>query len=596
MNFFKNILASIIGVFISLFVILIVLFIILESASKEPEPYVASNSILTIDLSGNIPDRVDATPFRDFFNKQHKDVVSLAGLTKNLQKAESDSRIKGILLKTEFLSAPWSTLEDVRNKLIAFKKKTGKFIYSNTDDIGYNEKSYFVATAADSIFSPPESFFEFDGFYIETPFFKGLFDKLGIQPEISRYGKYKSAVEPFIRKNYSEPNKIQLQAILHNISNTFLTAVSNYSGKPVNTLNNMLNESPHITAGYAAKEGLINALIYSNQVDSILKKRMGIKESDKLNQVSYTRYLKVSNKSAGLSLPTSDNKIAVIYAEGEIVPDITDNSPFNEDQYITYSTFKKSLDNVMENKQVKALVIRVNSPGGSGSSSDLIWHLIRNARQKMPVITSMGPLAASGGYYISMAADTIVAMPSTLTGSIGVFGTKFNVQKLFNDKLGITFDVVRSNKNADWMMPTKPFTPVEQKAFQGFIDNFYHTFISKVSECRNIPVAQVDSIGQGRVWVGEDALQHHLVDTLGDLQTAIKIAAQKAHLKNYNIITYPKPKSLLEVLMSSSGSELESLLDPGLNKNMISIGKIRKYIEANPRQIQALLPVEINIE
>lgn len=596
MNFLKNILASLIGVFIAFFIILIVLFIIIESASKEPEPYIEKNSVMTIDLTGNIPDRIAENPFQDIFNKSKKDRVSIAGLSANLKKAAKDTRIKGILLKTEFLSASWSSLEDVHNMLLNFRKKTGKFIYSTTNDIGYNEKSYYVATAADSVFSPPQSYFEFDGFYIEMPFFKGLFDKLGIQPEISRYGKYKSAVEPFIRKDYSEPNRVQLTAILDNISNIYLKAASEYSGISIGELNKMLNESPHISAGFAGKEGLINALYYSNQVDSVIKKRIGLKNSDKLHFVSYTRYSKVSEKSAGVDEKTSDNKIAVIYAEGEIIPDVADNSPFEENQYITYTSFKKNLDKVLENKQVKALVIRVNSPGGSGSTSDLIWHLIRKARQKMPVITSMGPLAASGGYYISMAADTIVAMPSTLTGSIGVFGTKFNFQKMFNNKLGITFDVVKTSKYADWLLPTKPFSATGQKAFQSYIDDFYHTFITKVAECRHIPVAQVDSIGQGRVWVGADALKHHLVDVMGDLHTAIKIAAKKAGVSEYNIISYPAPKNFFDILMESTQNQVYNWIHPDLNYNMISIWKIRKYLQENPRQIEALLPVEINVE
>ena len=397
MNFLKNILANIIGVFISLFIILIILFIIVETASREPEPYIQKSSVLTIDLSGNIPDRISDNPFEDLFNKHQKDRVSLSGLAANLKKASSDERIKGILLKSEFLTASWSTLEDVRNMLIDFRKKTGKFVYSSSDDIGYNEKSYFVATAADSIFCPPESFFEFDGFYIQTPFFKGLFDKLGIQPEISRYGKYKSAVEPFIRKDYSEPNKVQLQAIIDNISHVYLSAVSEFSGKSPEMLNNMLNESPHITAHYAANEGLINALYYSNQVDSVIKGRLNIKTTEKIHFVSYNRYRKVSPKSAGIEVKSTDNKIAVIYAEGEIVPGMSDSSPLDQTNYITYSSFKKSLDKVLDNKKVKALVIRVNSPGGSGSTSDLIWQLIRQAKKKMPVITSMGPLGLPPG-------------------------------------------------------------------------------------------------------------------------------------------------------------------------------------------------------
>lgn len=596
MNFLKNILASFIGVFLAFFVLFVILFIfmLVSLSSQKTEPYVPNNSVLTIKLSGNIPDRISQNPLDKLFHETLDNGVSLQTLSANLKKAEKDKRIKGIWLETDELNASWANLEVARDALLKFKKESGKFIYCSTNDIGFNEKGYFVATAADSIFSPPESSFQFDGFYIQTPFIKGLFEKLGIEPEISRRGKYKSAVEPLIRKNYSKANKEQLTALLNNTTNVYLDAVSKWSGKSVTQLNNALNESPHITAQYAYKEGLLNQLIYPGEVENRIKKRLGIKKSDKLNSISFKRYSKVSLSSAGITRPNTKNEIAVIYAEGEIVPGIA-HSPMDNTKYITAPAFRKELHEVTKNPNVKALVIRVNSPGGSGSASDMIWKMIKNTTKKMPVIASMGSVAASGGYYISMAADTIVAMPSTITGSIGVFGTKFNMKNFFNNKLGITFDVVQSHKNADWLTSNKPFTPEQHQAFRRTINQFYNDFVSKAAESRHLTKQYVDSIAQGHIWTGKAALQNHLVDKLGNLQSAINIAAQKAGIKQYRVITYPKPHGILRYFMNSFQTKVFSFFEPDFG-NQISINRIKKYISTNPRQIQALLPFKIVIQ
>jgi len=594
MQFLKNILASFIGVILALVIIVIFFIIFALTTSRQPEPYIRDNSVLTIKLSGNIPDRVSLNPLDEYFNKSLKNVVSLESLRNNLKKAASDKRIKGIWLKANDLNASWATLEEVRNDLLNFKKESGKFVYCSTNDIGFNEKGYFVATASDSIYSPPESSFEFDGFFIQTPFFQGLFQKLGIKPEISRQGKYKSAVEPFLRKDYSQPNKEQLTALLDNTTNTYLEAVSQWSGKSVDQLNEALNKSPHLSAQFALQERMLTRLIYPAKVKNVIKKQLGIGKDENLHTVSLDRYAKVSLKSADISLPNTKNKIAIIYAEGEIVPGIV-HSPFDQQKYITASAFRKELKEVTDDKNVKALVVRVNSPGGSGSASDLIWHMLRKTKEKMPVIASMGSVAASGGYYISMAADTIVAMPSTITGSIGVFGTKFNMKDFFNDKLGITFDVVRSHKNADWLVSSKPFTNTEAKAFQRNIDNFYKNFVNKVSISRYLKKQYVDSIGEGHIWTGQEGIKNHLVDELGGLQKAIDIAAEKAGIQNYRIVTYPRPKGLLSYFLNTAQTQVFSFFEPKIG-NQISINRIKKYIKTNPRQIEAYLPFKIEIQ
>ncbi len=596
MNFLKTVFASFVGFILGVIILFLLGFFILISISwsSNPEPYVNNNSVLTIKLIGNIPDRVQENPFDKLLRNKELSQVSLKNLKMNLEKAATDKRIKGIWLQMDYLTASWATLQDVRSKLIQFKKKSGKFIYCSTSDIGYNEKSYYVATAADSIFSPPESYFEFDGFYLQTTFYKGLMDKLGIEPEISREGKYKSAVEPFIRKDYSEANKQQLNELLKDVNNTFLKAVSERSGHSEQELEGWLNESPHITAQYAFKNHLIDALLYPDEVSQHLKHRLGVGDFSHLSTISFDRYTKVSPSKAGLTIPNTQNRIAVIYAEGEIVPMSPTESPLNQTRYITASDFRDELNEIESDPDIKALVVRVNSPGGSGSTSDLIWKMLEDAKKKMPVIVSMGSVAASGGYYISVAADTIVAMPNTITGSIGVFGTKFNAKKMFNNKLGITFDVVKSSKYADWMIQTKPFTDTEAKAFQHFIDEFYHTFVSRVAKSRGLRPSFVDSVAQGRIWTGQDALKEHLVDVLGDLDDAIGIAAKKAGIQKYTVVMYPHPKSFLEAFTRSLDVQTSTWLNtfyPGGHE----ISRIARYIHENPRQVQALLPVTIDV-
>lgn len=562
MNFFKTLIAATLGTLIALLLIFFVAIITISASSQQPEPYVQSNSILKISLSGMLPAHETQNPLDELFKQTNNDKVSLQTLKENLQKAQTHDNIKGIWLEIDFMTESWANLQEAHRLVSTFRDSTDKFVYASTNDIGYNEKGYYLATAADSIFAPPESFFEFDGFYSQVTFFDGLFEKFGIDAQVIRHGKYKGAVEPFFRKELSEENEYQLTQMLNQVNETFLEAVSNKTGRSAEELNELLNSEPNLTTQFGFREQLIDSLIYADELTDHIKKRINIDESETLKTISFNRYKRVSASSAGLSAPSTSDKIAVAYANGPIMPDVNSNSPFNNQQYITVDFMEEQLKNIRNDDNIKALVLRINSPGGSGSTSDVIWKMLQETKDDIPVIVSMGGVAASGGYYIAMAGDSIVAEPTTITGSIGVFATKFNTQQLFNDKLGITFDEVKTHEHADWLLPTREFTPSEQKAFQQYIDTFYQTFITKAAQDRDMEVDQLDELAQGRVWIGTDAYENGLVDELGGLDKALSLAANKAGITDYTVETYPQPKTFYELLMGSSAAQAKAILSP----------------------------------
>jgi protease-4 len=376
-------------------------------------------------------------------------------------------------------------------------------------------------------------------------------------------------VEPFYRKELSESNEYQLNEILEDVNTAYLTAVSEKSGRSVDELNQMLNSQPHLSSQFAFNENLIDSLLYENELKAYIENRIGLQDDDSYEIISSGRYAKVSAQTAGLEIPSTNNKIAVVYASGPIMPQAAAATPFGSHDVITAEFFEEQLKEVREEDDIKALVIRIDSPGGSGSTSDLIWQMIWETSEEMPVIVSMGSVAASGGYYIAMAADTIVAEPTTLTGSIGVFATKFNARELFNEELGLTFDGVKTHEHADWLTSTRGFLPSEAKAFQQFVDDFYQTFIAKVAKSRGMNVERADELAQGRVWTGTDALENGLVDALGGLDKALQIAAQSAGINQYDIQRYPKPKTFYEVLLGSAGTKAKAFFSDGLFANPV---------------------------
>jgi protease-4 len=559
MKFFKTLIAATLGTIIALLLIFFIALITISSTSQEPQPYVRSNSVLKISLSGSLPSQVPSNPL-DKFLGQSNDKASLQTLKENLSKAEVHDNIKGIWLEIDFMSESWANLQEAHRLIKAFRDSSDKFVYASTNDIGYNEKGYYLATASDSIFSPPETFFEFDGFYNQVTFYEGALEKLGVQAEVIRHGKYKSAVEPFFRKELSQESEYQLTEVLNQVNSTFLGAVSEKTDRSVDELNNVINQPPHLTAKFGLEEQLIDSLLYKDELIQHIKTRVGIGEDGSLNTITNGRYAKVSSSSAGLDTPTTSDKIAVVYANGPIMPEISSSSPFGGQQMITSSFIEEQLDQIRGDENVKALVLRINSPGGSGSTSDVIWRMLQETKTDIPVIASMGGVAASGGYYIAMGADSIVAEPTTITGSIGVFATKFNSKQLMNDKLGITFDNVKTHEHADWLLATQELEPSEKKAFQQYVDGFYQTFIGKVAESRSMDVEKVDQLAQGRVWIGADAQENGLVDELGGLDKALQIAAQKADISEYSIDRYPKQKTFVELLMGSAATQAKALL------------------------------------
>lgn len=558
MQFLKTFLASILGTITALIILLLIGFGIVVSSSSEPEPYVRSNTVLSFTLSGDIPARTLTDPFEELLNPSLGAQLSLQSLRGNLRKAAADENIEGVWVKTNFVSASWSNLQSAYTYFEEFKE-SGKFLYFSTDDIGMNEKSYFLASLADSVFSPPETGFEFDGFVTQLTFYHEMLDRIGIEPEIFRVGEYKSAVEPFLQMESSPESEEQLTAILDAASTRFVQAIEQRTGKSASEVNEMLSSPPINRLEFALDNGLIDAFAYHDEVEAIVKERVGVEEDDDLETIGFGRYSRVSQSSAGIDVPETSDKIAVIYASGAIMPDLG-SSPFLSESGITAESVRDQLESALEDDDVKAIVFHVNSGGGHAVTSDLIWHDIRRVSEQKPVIASMGSVAASGGYYIAAGADTIVAQENTITGSIGIFNLLFNSQELFNENLGIAFDTFETHEYADLFDLTRPFTSSEERVIQQNIESGYNTFVTKMAESRGMTYEEIDEVARGRVWTGVDAHERGLVDVLGGIDRAIEIAAEKAGIDAYTLDSYPKQKDIFQQLFASGNAQLQMFM------------------------------------
>ncbi len=501
MGFFRTFLASLLAIFVS-FLILFFFFIAMiaglaSQGSREAAPYVRDNSVLVIRLSGTIPEIAVDDPFEQILNPGATTGTSVTNILGNLKKAAADAKISGIWLKVGPMATSWAHMYDIRQALSEFSA-SGKFIYASTDDLGMNEQGYYLATAADSLFVPAQSFFEFDGFYLQPYFLKDLFDKIGVQAQVGRSGDYKSFAETYTRNDLSPENREQYSAILNGTTAEFMQAVASFTGKSKASLDSLMNGRPILSPVAAYENGLIHELLYPDEVEARIKQRLNLGEDDRLQTVTNSKYARVTPASVGIPNPSTKNRIAVIHAFGDIMPGLMPGY-MDQSGLITADNFKQSLDKVLADKNVKALVVRIDSPGGSASTSDMIHHMLKKASEKMPVVASMGPTAASGGYYIAMGADTVVASPFTVTGSIGVISMKYNARELLEQKIGITFDEVRSHSHADWLSLTRPFSDKEAQVFQDFNMQTYEVFLSVVGENRDMTRDQVHEVAQGRV-------------------------------------------------------------------------------------------------
>ncbi|MDY0101323.1 MAG: signal peptide peptidase SppA [Lentimicrobium sp.] len=540
-QFFKFMFASMLGFLLTMVIVglfIVILIGSLVALSGKQEVSVKPNSVLLLTLEQPIPERSNDNPFSfsqtSFFTTNN--VPGLLETIDLIEKAAEDDNIKGIYLNLSQVGSGMATLEEVRNALLMFKE-SGKFIVSYSEM--YSQKAYYLATVSDQICLNPEGALDFRGMAAEITFFKGLLDKLDINAQIIRHGKYKSAIEPFISDQMSEANKEQTLSYIGSIWNHILNGISVARNIPVDELNLIADSLLIQTPADAAKYKLADKIIYKDQLLDLMREKLEKGKDDKIDVITLAKYKDAPAKSKKYS----KDKIAVIYAAGSI------GGGEGDETSIGSEGISKAIRKARNDSSVKAIVFRVNSPGGSALASDVILREIKLAREVKPVVASMGDYAASGGYYIACAADTILSNPTTLTGSIGVFGIIPEFSSMLKNKFGITIDRVMTNKHADYISVTRPMSPYEEQMMTRSIERIYSVFTGHVAEGRNMTMEAVDNIGQGRVWSGTEGLSIGLVDNLGGLKEAIQVAANMANLEDYRITSLPEVKDPFTKIM-----------------------------------------------
>lgn len=596
-QFFKFFFASLLALIVASILFFVVFFGVVGAISSSfkksikgdinNQTIVKSNSILVIDLSQNILEHDGMTPFV-MFQGGNLQSIGLHHLLDRIKDAKTDNDIKGIYLKAQGNGSGLATSQQIRSALKDFKN-SGKFIYAYGDYIP--QSAYYVASVADSVFVNPLGSVEIKGLASMITFFKGTLDKLGVQPEIFYCGKFKSATEPFRMEKMSDPNRKQLATLQSTIWNTYLQAFAEHTHADAATINQWAQTGAVQTAGQALNYHLVDGIRYKDQIEDLLRQKSGLGKDDDLRLVAIEKY---SGKSAN-SDKDNDSKIALIIAQGEIVDQSSGNALFSETE-IAADKLIKTIREVKKDDDIKAVVLRVNSPGGSAMASEKILRELSLLKAKKPLVVSMGDLAASGGYYISCQADSIFALPTTITGSIGVFGMMFNTQKFFNNKLGVTFDEEKNAPYADLGNSNRPMTEQEKAFIQNGVDSIYMTFKRRVAVGRHKTVDYIDSIAQGRVWSGEAGLQNGLVDALGGLSRAFSSAAALAKLKNYQVETFPKSENQFQAFLSllNGNNVKEQIAAQALLKTQLGDNyrwfKVLKQLQDGGNQVYMLMP------
>lgn len=538
------------GVVVGLVLVVLIGLALIVAAFRQGKPDVRDNSVLVLHVSGSLPDYVPDDPLRKFLGGPTQ---SLSSLVLQFKKAKVDNRIKAVLLEIDMSGAGWGKSEEIRDAITDFRS-SGKPVYAYLE-FGLN-KEFYIASACDKIYLAPPGELFITGLAADVMFFRGSLDKLGIYPDIYQIGQYKSAGDMFTRKEMSDAHREFINSLLDDLFNRYVDAIAKGRGKSSEEMRALIDDAPY-GAKRAKEVGLIDGVGYRDELEKELKAKLGYKETDDLRLITGTAYRRIDAESLGLN---KGEKIAVIYATGDIGSGSSENSPSGS-QSIGSDTMVRAINDARDDKTIKAIVIRVDSPGGSGLASDIIWHAVDAAKQKKPVVISMSDVAASGGYYISAAANKIIAEPSTITGSIGVVAGK-PVLRGFYDWLGISNEYVMRGKNAGMFRETEKFSPDERAKFEDWIKTtYYEDFIPKVARGRNKDVQYVDSIGQGRVWTGGQAKERGLVDEFGGLDRAVEIAKQLANIpadKSVRRVILPYPQTFLQQLMNTSSDEDEA--------------------------------------
>ncbi len=542
-------LAVVVGVIIVhiLYGVIFLLICLSAAGSSSSDVTVKDNSVLKISLTADMPDKVTDGMSFDYMSMTPVKQIGLNDALKSIEKAKTDDRIKGIYLDMDGASAGTATIEELRNKLIEFKE-SGKFIISYAT--AYSQFGYYLASVADEVYVNPQGGMSWQGMCSQIMFYKNVLEKLGVEMQVFRHGQFKSAVEPYICDKMSPANRKQYSVLLNSIWGKVCRGISEARGISVEDLNMYADSLSLRKAQDAVTLKFADAVKYYDEVIDELKAKSGFDGKDKDMFIDLEKYAKASVPNVKEN--KSKNEVAVLFAEGEIVDGNGGKGQMGGDK------IAEELRKIRENDDVKAVVLRVNSPGGSGLASEVMWREIQKVKQAgKPVVVSMGNLAASGGYYISCSADYIYAQPTTLTGSIGVFGMFPNLQGLVTDKIGLTIDTVCTNAHADFGSTMRPVTEMEYNYVQQSIEDFYDTFLTRVFDGRKGKGAEghvlsekalVDSIGQGRVWAGADAIEIGLVDELGSLNDAVKKAVELANIPDYKIVEYPAKKEWFEEL------------------------------------------------
>jgi len=581
LSFFKNLFSTILGFILSFIILIILITGGLSLFDKKGAVEAKEDSVLKIDFTKfQIVERVSENPFSALnISGSAAQSISLKQILDNLEKAKTDNNIKGIYLKSSSVSGGISQLEEIRNKLLEFKK-SGKFIIAY--DEGYTQMGYYLSSVADKLYMHPEGIIDIRGFSASIMFFKGLLEKLDIDIQIIRHGKFKSAVEPFILDKMSAENREQTRLFLNSIADNIMDSIAAQRGMSLLDVQRHANELSLENAKSCYDLSYLDGLIYEDQLNDSISKLCNKKEH---NIIALNKYDKIKIKIKDIS----KNKIAIVYATGEI------NSGEGDENSIGSVTTASAIRKARNDKNIKAIVLRINSPGGSALASDVILREAVLAKKAKPLVVSMGDMAASGGYYIACAADTIIANPTTVTGSIGVFGMIPNLQNFYKKKIGISFDTVNTNKYAD-MGSNRPLTKYELNKIQKSVEDVYDTFITHVSEGRGLTKIAVDEIGQGRIWSGYNAMEIGLVDLHGGLEKALEIAAGLAEIDNYRTVILPRKKDSFSKLMEQFGST-KSFANVLFNKIGIKVehlNSLENLIQGDA--IQARIPYIIELE
>lgn len=580
-NFLKIVLATLVGQVILLLIVFLIGLSAISGLKKKEVKSIDPSSVLLLEFNSMITDQSpsEEAAFFSQLGSGLSEPIGLVDMMRKIESASKDDNIKGILLDLTFFSGGYGKAEEIHNALVKFKK-SGKFVYAYSDF--YYNNTYYLASAADKVYLNPHGEILFNGLVTDILFFKGALEKLGVEVQVVKRGKFKGAVEPYIREDLSDENRTQIKSYVNSVFDEMVKDIAAgrgmESGKVRGIADGMLVKNP----SDAKSMGLVDDLLYRDQLFDQIRTSLKLKKDDKISFVGL-KDIKRENNS-------EESKIAVVYASGDIV-----NGQGQPDE-VGADRFAKILRDIRKDDNIKAVVLRVDSRGGSALASEIIWREATLLKKVKPVIVSMSDVAASGGYYISCMADTIVAYPQTITGSIGVFGLFPNAQKLMNDKLGITTEYVGTGAYSDFGRIDRKLTNEELGVIDGMVGRVYETFLQRVSEGRSISVSMVDSFGQGRVWTGTMAKDRGLVDVLGGMNEAMAIAAYKAGLKSYEVEEYPKSKSILEEFMGKLNKEeaARAMLRKELGTTYDTYLKIRKITEYSG--VQALMPYDIQFK